>query len=133
MYAEARWSVHRPLWQTRRPRSSRRLCRLALTSTRRSARFSASPDARIIDVSSSRTSTVPDVQLNVLDHPSAAGLRRRGVRRRRKREGKQVSDDVRHWALISASGLRLLWQRVTSAVATVRHRGAWKLHLMVSH
>ena len=50
-----------------------RRCRLALTS----GRLSASPDARIIDVSSSRTSTVPDVLLNARrraapHHPSAS-------------------------------------------------------------
>ena len=120
MYAEARWSVHQPLWQTASVQPRGRLCRLALTSSRPSVRLSASPDARIIDVSSSRTSTVPDVLLNAraagrrrhwtTRQPRGRrphGLRRRAVRRRRKREGKQVSDDVRQRALISASRRRL--------------------------
>jgi len=78
------------------------------------------------------------------DHQTTRGRGQRAVRPReervregrgeagRKRKGKQVSDDVRRPGA-DFGGFRFPWRRVTSAVATVRHRGAWKLHLMVAH
>lgn len=104
---------------------------------------SVCPDVRIIDVSSSRTLTMHDVLLNARrttrqppgdKRVARPASRSQSVRRqRRKRRRKQVSGDIGQRALISASKLRLLWRRVTSAAATVRHGGAWKLHLMVPH